>query len=368
MINKSIKIVVLTLIICVFALGLVVLAGQKTETVTASTPLPQPRVVEKPNIVFLCESMSDEAAQRNWQQAQIEVEHRGWEMKGLLDLKSIPEQRDAFQNVLNQNIDAIIITYLTMEPLKDLILEAREKGIGVYCLDTEIREGVIISITQPNGVAGAKMTYYGIDRTRGKGKVLILSTPDHICRQRAYVARGLLENDWPALVVVGYEDMSLTGWEKVAFDITQNYLTLYGKDLTWIFASWDSQGLFAASAVEGAGFTRDDIFVTGIDGGSQVYAEIRKGSSFVATISQPFEQYTHLIFESINQIQVEGIGIGEPGSMVPPSTVLYLESVLTTPENVPPVGAVIHEVFADTYYDPSDKDAWYTWGKPYIIQ
>lgn len=365
---KSIKIIVLTFIICVFALGLVVSAEQKMETITSDIPLPQPRVVDKPKVAFLGVNMTSESCQRNWFQAQIEAEHRGWEMIGLVDLAAPPEQRDAFENVINQNVDAIIIMYLTMEPLRDLIFKAREKGIGVYCIDTEIRPGIVINPTQPNGVVGAKMTYYGLDRTRGKGGVLILSITTHILRRRCHAARGLLDNDWPALEILGYEDMPYPGWEKAAFDITQNYLTRFGEDLSWIFAGWDTPGIFAARAVEEAGLTRDDVFITGIDGGTQAYAEIRAGSPFIATMSQPFEQYTHLVFEAIREIQVDDLGIGEKGSMVPPSTVLYVDPVLTTPENLPPVGANIHEVFADTYYDPSKEDAWYTWGEPYRIQ
>jgi ribose transport system substrate-binding protein len=368
LIKKSIKIAVFVLLICVFACGMVALAGQKMESITASEPLPQPRVVEVPKVAFLGVNMTSESCQRNWWHAQIEAEHRGWDMVGIVDLAETPEQRDALENAINQDVDAIIIMYLTMEPLRDLILKAREKGIGVYCIDTEIRDGVVINPTQPNGVVGAKMTYYGLDRTRGKGNVLILSITTHILRRRTYAARGLLANDWPALEVVGYEDMPIPGWEKAAFDITQNYLTRYGEDLSWIFAGWDTPGIFAARAVEEAGLTRDDVFITGIDGGTQAYAEIRKGSPFIATMSQPFEQYTHLVFEAIKQIQVDGIGIGEPGSMVPPSTVLYVDPVLTTPENLPPVGADIHEVFASTYYDPSKTDAWYTWGETYKVQ
>jgi len=366
MIKKSTKILVLALVISVFAFGLVTLAAP--ETVTSDTPLPQPRIVKSPTIAYIGSALTSESQQRNWIQAQIEAEHRGWTLVPLIDLLETPEQRDGFENAINQDVDAIILVYPTMEPLTDLILKARKKGIGVYNIDTEIRPGVIINPTQPNGVVGAKMTYYGIDRTKAKGNVLILSITTHILRRRCYAAMGLLDNDWPALEIVGYEDMPVPGWEKASFDITQNYITRFGEDLTWIFAGWDTPGIFAARAVEEAGLTRDDIFITGIDGGTQAYAEIRRGSPFIATMSQPFEQYTHIAFEAINQIQVEGIGIGEPGSMIPASTVYYVDPVLTTPDNLPPVGSNIHEVFADTYYDAANTDAWYTWGEPYTVQ
>lgn len=368
MINKSIKIVVATLIICIFALGLVGLAEQKMETVTASIPLPQPRVVEKPTVAFLCTSMTSESAQRDYRHAIIEAEHRGWKMNALVDLSGAPAQRDALENVINQNVDVIIIVYFQMEPIADLIIKARQKGIGVYCIDTEYREGVIVNPTVANGVEGARLAYYGYDRLSGKGGVLFLNYTGHLLRQLSYSANGLIENDWPALEVLGFENMPVPGWQKASFDLTQNYITRFGEELTWVFAGWDTPGIFAARAVEEAGLTKDDIFITGIDGGPEAYAEIRKGSPFVATISQPFELYTHTTFEVINQVQVEGIGIGEESSIVPPSCTIYCDAVLTTADNLPEIGSSIHSVFIDTYYDPSKEDAWYMWGDPFLVQ
>jgi len=41
--------------------------------------------------------------------------------------------------------------------------------------------------------------------------------------------------------------------------------------------------------------------------------------------------------------------------------------VLTTPDNLPPLGMNIHAVFGETYYDPNNKEAWYNWGTAYKI-
>jgi len=370
MLIKKVTLIVLTGFITVSLVGTGIAFGEKMETWTSSKPLPVPRVVkDRPlHIGYAAPNMTSESCQRDWHQAQIELEHRGWKVTPILDAVTQDAQRDGMKTFINKNVDAIVIVYWEMEPLRDLILEARRKGIGVYCVDTELRDGVLINSTQPNGVVGAQMFYYGLDRLKARGKMLILSLPYHILRRRCYAARGLVENDWPALELVGFEDMPFPGWEKAAFDITANYVTKYGNDLDWVFAGWDIPGIFAARAIEQAGYTRDDIFVTGIDGGSQAYGEIRKGSPFVATMSQPFEQYVHVCFDVIKQVQVDGIGPGEKGSMIPKSRVIYLKPVLTTPENIPPVGASIHEVFAETYYDPEKKDAWYFWGEPYKIK
>jgi hypothetical protein len=94
---------------------------------------------------------------------------------------------------------------------------------------------------------------------------------------------------------------------------------------------------------------------------------IRRGSPFVATVSQPFEEYVHNTFEIIDEVQVRGIKIGSEKSSVPSYRTIYSTSVLTTIDNLPEIGSSIHEVFRGTYYNPAVKDAWYFWGQPYKI-
>jgi ABC-type sugar transport system substrate-binding protein len=372
MIKKSINIILLTLLACVFALSIVVLAEQKMESVTSSLgPLPVPRrVVDRPLVIgFQSGNMAYESSQRNYKQTQNEIGKRGWKLISNLDTTTPALQREGIENLINQNVDAIVVCYNQMEVIKDLIIKAREKGIGFYNIDTEVRDGVIINPTCANGVVGAQMAYYGINKLKERGNMLILTAESsQNPRRRCLPARALIDGDWPALTCVGFESMKIPGWDKDAFDITQNYLTKYNNDIQWVFAGWDTPGIFAARAIEEAGLTRKDCFVTGIDGGKQAYAEIRKGSPFIATMSEPFEQYTHITFEVIQQVQVDGIAPGEPGSIRPPdSAIIYVECVLTTPENVPAEGSSIHEVFKSTYYDPNDKEAWYFWGEPYRI-
>jgi ABC-type sugar transport system substrate-binding protein len=371
MFNKSIKLIVLTLLIFIFVFWTVTLAEQSTESFTASIPLPVPRVVTDRQFVLglVYSELSMESFQRSWIQAQIEAEKRGWKLIANVDALTIDLQRNAVENLINQDVDAILVWLYMVEGYKDLVLKAREKGIGFYVMDeTAPRDGVIASPTIYNGVAGAKMAYYGINRLKGVGNVLILNELG-VVRERTFVAKGLIEcGQWPNLNIVGFEDMKSPGWEKDSFDIAQNYLTKYNNDIQWIFAPWDTPGIFASRAVEEAGLTRDDLFITGIDGGTQAYAEIRSGGPLVATISQPFELFTHTIFEVINQVQIEGIAPGAPNSMIPDGRVIYLEPVLTTTENVPASGTNIHELFVDSYYDPNNKDAWYNWGEPYKIQ
>jgi ABC-type sugar transport system substrate-binding protein len=362
--------IALIIAVLAFCVGLAPLLAQ-TESLTAGTPLPVPRVVKgRPlQIAFLIPQPSAEALQRGLRQAQIEAEHRVWKVAAEERADEIAKQRNAMQAFIQKNVDAIVFLFPFVEPLKDLILEARNKGIGVYNLDADLQPGVVINVTQPNGVVGAMLAYYIIDRLNGTGGVAVINYTGHILRQRCYAAKGLFESkaDWPNLDLVGWQDLPNPGWEKASYDAAAAWLQKYGKKLNAIFAGWDTPGIMASRAIEAAGFTKDDCFVVGIDGGSEAYDMIRKGSPFVATMSQPFELYAHTVFEVINEVQIKGIAPGAKGSSVPKNRTIYATPVLSTADNLPAVGSVIHEVFRNSYYDPTKKDEWYFWGKPYTV-
>jgi len=336
--------------------------------VGADKDLPRPRVVTDRQFVvgYVTPELTSESVQRGWKQAQIEAEHRGWELVDASGYSSVPLAHDAIATLVNKNVDAIVFGFVGEQGAHaDLVLAAREAGIGVYGLDIGSQPNVLINVTQLNGVCGARMAYYGIDRLKGTGNVAIMNFELHPpTRRRGFVAEALFTKDFQGITLLDYQDLPYPGWEDAAFNFAANWCTKYGNDLNWIFAPWDTAGIFAARAIEQAGYTKDDIFVTGIDGGKEAYAMIRQGTPFVATMSQPFELYAHDVFEVIQQVQVEGILPGEEGSIVPSSGNIYESAVLTDDTNLPPEGASIHEVFNFYGGDPNDPDAWYNWGEP----
>jgi len=357
----------------VFAALSGVVMAQETETFTSEVPMPMPRMaVDRPLFVgYVCPTMAWESSQRQWHHIQIEMEHRGWKMTSIRNAETGDKQRDALSSFINQNVDAMVLSNLEMEQVTDLIIEARNKGIGVYVVDNEVRDGVFVSTTQPNGIVGMQMFYWGLNNMieNERGKVLAVTRKGHKnAGPRCYPVVSVIENFYPALEMVGFEDLPMPGWEKASFDIAVNYLTRYGDELSWVFGGWDQPAMFAARAIEQAGYTKDEIFTTGIDGGAQAYADIRKGTPFVASMSQSFELFVHECLEVIDQIQVKGIGPEDKDSIVPEGRYIYCDPALSTIKTLPPVGSSIHEVFAGTYYDSDDKDAWYFWGDPYRLQ
>lgn len=102
-------------------------------------------------------------------QAKIDAEHRGWELIPIVDALEIEQQHNGMKSFINQDVDAIIIVYWVMEPLRDLILEASEKGIGVYSVDDELRSDILANTAQRHGTVECQLFTWGREYLESKG-------------------------------------------------------------------------------------------------------------------------------------------------------------------------------------------------------
>ncbi len=354
--NMKRVVVSLSLFAMVFAIGCVVLADE----------FPVPSLLsDNPVIAFVGHSLSSESCQRNVKQFEIECEQRGWTARVEMAGGELGPQHDMLETLINAGVEAIILQYVHVQGLQDVIAQARDQGIGVYCLDTEPMPGIIVNATMPGGIAGAEMAYYGLNRLGNVGGVVYLSCRWHIVRRRAYAAQPIID-DFPNMESLATEWVSMEDYSGDSYNFMNDWLTRFGDDIKWVFGGWDTLGMFAAKAVLDRGYTADDIFCTGVDGGAEAFRLIRDPSEpFVATYAQPFELYCHTCMEVIDEIQVQGVAPHTADSMVPVSKVIYCKGALVTEANCPAPGASVHSLF--DYYDPATTDAWYNWGDPYTI-
>ena len=138
--------------------------------------LPAPRV--KPDgdltVAYCRNNLAWASGIRPYMQMHIEGAYRGWEMVYVTDMENPLEQRNAVDSLIAKDVDAIIIDNFQILQFPDLAIKAREKGIGVYCLDTPLVPGVLAETTMPNGIFSAEMAYYGLGQLNGEGNVALI--------------------------------------------------------------------------------------------------------------------------------------------------------------------------------------------------
>lgn len=338
-----------------------------------------PDLKVKPNgdikVGLLWHNADTENQSRFYQQAQIEAAHRGWEfIEGYWT--PVDEARTNMQAFITQEVDAIVIGNMDIKAIADLIIQAREKGIGIYNVDAQLTEGVVSNACQPNGVAGAELAYKLGQDFMWEARYAIITNPViQVQMERTDVAKAIFEQ-YPSMVRVGEEFVSGEGAAESrlqqGFNYAKRFFEMEGEELDIIFCSYDSLANACSEAAKQLPY-KTDCAIIGIDGGSAAWGYIREeGSNFKYSYAQPTELYCHSSFELIDQLQVQGMKPGDPGCMLNYfGQTMYFTGYIVDKSNVPPVGVPIHAAF--NYYggDPQDPDAWYNWqeaGGPTMIK
>ena len=306
-----------------------------------------------------------ESAQRSVRQVEIEAEHRGWKLVDV-NWDTDQETRDGIQNLITQNVDAILIANCSsMDAKVDLVQQARSKGIGVYNLDNQVVEGVLANATMPNGVAAMELIYaIGADTTWNANVGTIAAKSVQAQIERTYPMEGMMNGVYPNFKLLASEDMGdSTNPSQTAFDFGETWLQKYGDDLDVIIGAADIIGIGCAEAIIKNGDEHgENTICAGLDGGSQAWSYIRKDTPFKYSYAQPFEAYAYNIMELIDELQVQGMKPGDDECLISEEgAAIYETGMVVSPKNVPEVGESIHAVF--DYYggDSDDADAWYNW-------
>jgi len=335
------------------------------ETVAQGTPV---------KVAFISPEQTNESSQRQWKQLQNEVEGRGWEIVAT-ELQATYEadaERTAFIRVMEKNPDAIVVAYVELNPLKDLCLEAESKGIGVYIVGEAWVPGMVGSFKSDDSIIGAQIGSYAIERLMGSAKnvgFLDLWMPRGA--RRDIVVAAMFEKGGYDVGNTEHHMVTPEGYTDEIFSTASQWITKYGKDIPFIWVCWDLGGITVANAMAQAGFTENEMFSVGIDGGAQAWAVIRDGKiPFVASLAEPFEYMMHSCCEAIQQVEVEGLTPGDGKCIVPATRNVetsYMTKIITK-ANVPPIGTKIYEVFDNYKEDPNNPDSWINWGEPYTVQ
>lgn len=329
----------------------------------------RPNIKSKDEIVvaFLRPQLTSEWTVRAVNQVELEFQNRGWQSL-ILPFETDAEVNDMILNAVNNEVDAIVLCNMeSVEAKKNAIETARAAGIGVYNVDNQVIDGVIANVTMPNGVAAAELMYVLGEKSKWNGGIASLTVESiQVHNERTRTFESII-SCYPALTLLDSQDcFSGAGtYLENCYDFTTAWLNKYGTELVGIVCSADAFAIQANAAAEAnANEVNPNLWIAGIDGGSEYFYQIRQNSYYQYSYVQPVEYYVHTIFDVIEDIQVDGLNPGEVGCAISvPGETVYCKGTLVGRDNVPQSGDPIQKVF-DYYTD--DPNAWYNWEGGYI--
>ena len=207
---------------------------------------------------------------------------------GIQSETDLGAQIELVENLIAQNVDAIVIAPADSRALVPALARAVNQGIEVVNIDVKLDDdamaqaGVDIPFVGPDNIAAAKMVGEQLAQTLGEGAKVILLEGIPGAANAIQRAQGFTEAaEEGNLTLVASQTAN---WETdQAFELVNNLLTA-NSDVAGIMASNDSMALGAVRAVDSQG-QGDQITIVGFDNLPAVQPLICDGT-MLATLDQ----------------------------------------------------------------------------------
>ncbi|GAB5469304.1 MAG: sugar ABC transporter substrate-binding protein [Rhodospirillales bacterium] len=202
----------------------------------------------------------------------------------------VKKQADQIATLVSSGVDALIVLPTDPAGVSNAVQAAVAAGMPTFCTNAYVPGATVVSTSIHDGFGmGETSARYLAERLGGKGKIGIITLPLNEGWATRTMGMEFALRDYPDIEVVAEWPFDAT-LKVTARDAVDNMLTAH-PDLSAIWASWDGAAIEATLAMRAAG--RDDMFVTGIDGGRQAFEYIKAGTQFVFTVAQSFFQESY---------------------------------------------------------------------------
>ena len=199
------------------------------------------------------------------------------------------KQVAGMENFISQQVSGIIVNAVEERALYDVLKKAREAGIPVVCMDSEVASpDKTALVTSDNYDSGVKIGQYLASRLRGKGGNVLLIDYRVLsdCRKRIQGIKDALK-DYPEVKILDEQKGgSMTDALKLAETWVQKFPVIDA-----IYGINDQNALGALTALTSAGRTK--AFVVGNDGTPEAYQAMADKRNFEATIQQQSKVMGH---------------------------------------------------------------------------
>lgn len=196
----------------------------------------------------------------------------------------ISDQISSVENLIAQNVDALLINPVDSSAVAPAVEAANEAGIPVIAIDVEPDEGEIVTLVASNNIEAGKIAGdYIAERLDGKGQIAIMDGPPiSSFIERVEGFKEAISSHSEIEIVI--ENNVVENSTVKFMELADNMLTRY-PDLDAIFAVNDFGALAVESAVKSSS-KELDVFSVGVDGMSDIIESIINGNTVGGTVAQ----------------------------------------------------------------------------------
>ena len=209
------------------------------------------------------------------QQIEAEVTERGdilIERDSCLDNET---QIREIEEMIAEKVDIILLNSVDWKEIKPALLEAKEAGIPVIALDTDVYDSdlVISTIVSDNYHAGVAIAHDLMKKSQGGNILLMVQSSNKSARDRIQgFLDTLTEEGWPYEIV---DQLECEGQLELAQPLVEELLEK-NVHIDVVMGLNDPSALGAMAALDAKGIL-SDVLVYGVDGAPEAKAMIAKG-------------------------------------------------------------------------------------------
>lgn len=241
---------------------------------------------------------------------------------------TVPARTAAIENMIAQNVDAIIVEEGAMSDVEPALAEAKKKGIIIGSMDGGDSASVDVWATSDNTLLGTESAKKLCELTGGKGNIVVIyNDAGAMIRTRVAALHDVLAN-YPNMHI---SDSFVYAWPDYNADVRAKMEAVLQAekkpgDIVGVFASFDGAGVAAAQAIREAGLQKY-ISVVGIDGDPEAYKEMQiAGSPFKFTMAQDPDSIARKVVDAVFEL-LKGNKI--------PERIIYVPGKPVTKDTIP---------------------------------
>jgi simple sugar transport system substrate-binding protein/ribose transport system substrate-binding protein len=257
---------------------------------------------------------------------------KGWNVTLLNSEGALPKHAEQFDTLIAKKVDAIIIAMGKPVEAEAQFKAAKEAGIPVITVQSGSSPYTLFDIQTNEYVNGAEAALYLMGSLGYKGNILTARFDlNAASRIRGKIIDDVLAEN-TAVKELGKFSMARTqSWRDDVRTGMQALLLQNQGKVNGIWASFDGQAYIIDDLLKAQGVKKGDIALVSMDGGPESYARIADpDSTFIATVSIPFEQMGKQAVEAMDAIVVKK----QPKETITSGPYLFTDAVMVDKTNV----------------------------------
>ena len=229
--------------------------------------------------MLITQSMANASQAFLWAEFQRLEADYGFEMSLAAGQNEVAVEIAGIERAITEGYDAIFLNPSDIEPMIPVITRAKEAGIVVGMVNTEIGEensDKISFFAGTDDLLGAQQAGEFVNAAfpDGANFVEVGGMAGHMAERLR--AQGFRDTINANIIELGAQSCP-TGWEgHEAMAIMEDFIVQFGDQIDIVFCHWDNGASSIIEALHAAGMY--DVFIIGVDGNATGYNQVKEGT------------------------------------------------------------------------------------------